>query len=514
MDRSGPTLPTVNSVLKTRLKAFITSFMPTPAITRNRSDFLLRGPLLLLGLLALLPVLKGQTERPNIIYILADDLGYGDLGCYGQQRFETPHLDRLAAAGIRFTQHYSGSTVCAPSRSALLTGQHTGHTPIRGNLEVRPEGQYPLPAETVTLPRMLRDAGYATGVFGKWGLGYPGSEADPTRHFDVFFGYNCQRLAHSYYPYHLWDQSEKVLLEANAGAGTGTYAPDLIHARTLKFIEDHKDQPFFCFVASVIPHAELAAPEPLISRFRGAFGPETPWKGTDDGPQFRNGPYASQPEPRAAFAAMVTLLDAQVGEIIAKLRELGLEEQTLVIFSSDNGPHREGGADPDFFDSNGPFRGYKRDLYEGGVRVPLIAAWPGTIPAGAESDHISAHWDMMPTFLELAGATIPPGLDGISLVPSLTASGAQGNHSHLYWEFFELGGRTAIRQGKWKAVRLNFLRNPNAPIELYDLEADPAESNNIALTHPEIVDEMRERFARSRTEPAPLQAVKPDQIHR
>ena len=488
--------------------------MSTALLTRNRLPLFAKACALMLLLWALPHASPAQTERPNIIYILADDLGYGDLSCYGQERFATPHLDRLAAAGIRFTHHYSGSTVCAPSRSALLTGQHTGKTPIRGNLEVRPEGQYPLPTEVATLPRRLRDAGYVTGLFGKWGLGYPGSEADPTLHFDTFFGYNCQRLAHSYYPYHLWDQREKVILEANAGSAKGLYAPDLIHARTLQFIEDHQNQPFFCFVASVIPHAELAAPESLISRFRGAFGPETPWKGTDDGPTYRNGPYASQTEPRATFAAMVALLDAQVGDLVAKVKELGLEERTLIIFSSDNGPHREGGADPDFFDSNGPFRGYKRDLYEGGIRVPLIASWPGTIPAGTESDHISAHWDMLPTFLELAGEAIPDGLDGISLVPTLTASGDQNNHSHLYWEFYELGGRAAIRMGKWKAVRLNILRHPKAPIELYDLEADPAESNNLALTHPAIVDAMRQLFVSSRTEPAPLRAVRADQIQR
>lgn len=455
-----------------------------------------------------------QPERPNIIYILADDLGYGDLSCYGQQRFATPHLDGLAASGMRFTQHYSGSTVCAPSRSALLTGLHTGNTPIRGNMEVRPEGQYPLPADAATLPQLLRSAGYVTGAFGKWGLGYPGSEGDPTLHFDVFFGYNCQRLAHSYYPYHLWDNREKVILEANAGTAKGSYAPDLIHARTLEFIEKHKDQPFFCFVPSIIPHAELAVPEAYLARFRGQYGAETPWRGTDDGPTFRDGPYASQAEPRAAFAAMIALLDAQVGEIIAKVRELGLEDRTLIVFSSDNGPHREAGADPDFFDSNGPFRGYKRDLYEGGIRVPMIASWPGTIPAAAHSEHLSAHWDILPTLLELAHVPLPPDLDGISMVPTLTATGTQRQHPHLYWEFYEQGGRSAIRMDNWKAVRLNTLRDRNAPIQLFNLEKDPAESLNVATEFPDIVDQIRPLFTSSRTEPAPLRAVKAEQILR
>ena len=439
------------------------------------------------------------ASPPNIIYILADDLGYGDLSIYGQQRFSTPHIDRLASEGMVFTQHYSGSTVCAPSRSALMTGLHTGHTPVRGNFEIQPEGQYPIPADIPTMPKRLREAGYTTGAFGKWGLGFPGSEGDPTHHFDVFYGFNCQRLGHHYYPHHLWDNTEKVILEGNKGTAKGAYAPELIHRRVLEFIEENKDRPFFCFIPTIIPHAELAAPEAYMDKFRGKFGEETPWKGTDSGPEYRLGKYESQAEPRAAFAAMVTYLDDQVGEIVAKLDELGLTKNTLVIFTSDNGPHQEAGAEPDFFDSNGPFRGYKRDLYEAGIRVPMIARWPGTIEAATRTDHISAFWDVLPTALDVAGLEAPAGIDGISFLPTLSQFGQQRNHQYLYWEFHERGGRVALRMGDWKAVRYNLLNDPNAPIQLYDLTSDPWEAVDLADTYSAVVAEMKELLSQART---------------
>ena len=270
------------------------------------------------------------VRLPNIIYILADDLGYGDLSIYGQQHFETPNIDRLATEGIKFTQHYSGSTVCAPSRSSLMTGLHTGHTPIRGNKEWKPEGQWPLPAETYTMAEMLQDAGYKTGAFGKWGLGYPGSEGDPNNQgFDEFYGYNCQRIAHHYYPFHMWHNQEKVMLEGNEALGRGTYGPDPIHQMALKFIEDNKDSAFFMFYPSAIPHAELFAPEDYIEKFRGKFLPEKEYKGVDDGPKLKLGPYGSQPESHAAFAAMVNYLDDQVGEIVAKIKELGIDNRSF-----------------------------------------------------------------------------------------------------------------------------------------------------------------------------------------
>ena len=445
------------------------------------------------------PEAGSNSQQPNIIYILADDLGYGDVGFNGQTKFSTPNIDRLAKEGLVFTQHYSGNTVCAPSRSCLMTGLHTGHTPVRGNKEVKPEGQYPLPAQTRTVAEMLQERGYVTGAFGKWGLGFPGSSGDPINQgFDRFFGYNCQRLGHNYYPYYLWDNQEKLELTNNEGHQTGTYAPELIHEQTLAFLEENKDKPFFLFVPSIIPHAELVAPEAYMEKFRGKFPPETPYRGVDEGENYRLGPYGSQEEPHAAFAAMVTLLDDQVGEIVAKVKELGLAENTLIIFTSDNGPHREGGADPDYFDSNGPLKGYKRDLYEGGIRVPTLAYWPGKVKPG-RTDHISAFWDFLPTVAELTGASIPADIDGISYLPTLTGEGTQAQHDYLYWEFHERGGRLAIRQGKWKGVRYEVLENPDSPLELYDLSQDIGEENNVAAQHPEVAAQLDSLLRQART---------------
>jgi len=455
-----------------------------------------------LGLLWTIPAFAAAlVQPPNIIYILADDLGYGDLGCYGQKRFHTPNIDRLAAEGMRFRQHYSGNTVCAPSRSCLLTGLHTGHTPVRGNLEIKPEGQYPLPADTVTLSKLLKSAGYATGVFGKWGLGYPGSEGTPPQQgFDRFFGYNCQRLGHHYYPHHLWDNDRQVMLTENAGTMKNVYAPELIHQKTLAFIEENKDRPFFCFVATIIPHAELAVPERYLVRHRGRYGPETPFAGLDGGPEYRQGKYASQAEPRAAYAAMLNLLDDQVGEIVAKVRQLGLAGKTLIVFTSDNGPHTEGGNDPGYFNSNGGLRGTKRDLYEGGIRVPMIAWWPGVIRPGSETAHVSAFWDVLPTVTELAGIPAPAHLDGVSFAPTLTGCGPQARHDYLYWEFHEAGGRVAVRQGDWKAVRYEVLEKPDGPVELFDLAKDPGETTNLAAQFPDRVAAMKTIFRQARTE--------------
>ena len=441
-------------------------------------------------------------RRPNIVYIIADDLGYGDLGCYGQKDIRTPNLDRMAREGMLFTQHYSGATVCAPSRSSLMTGLHTGHTPVRGNKEYQPEGQHPLPADTVTVAEVLKKSGYTTGAFGKWGLGYPGSEGDPNNQgFDEFYGYNCQRYAHNYYPYFLRHNDKKVMLPGNEGKKTEQYGPDLIQEQTLKFIEANRDKPFFLFVPHVIPHAELLVPDDdIVKSYRGKF-PEKPYKGTDDGPNYKIGGYGSVETPRANFAAMVTRLDRHVGEILNKLRELGLDKNTLVIFTSDNGPHGEGGAKPAYFNSSGGLRGMKRDLYEGGIRVPMIARWPGQIEAGSRSEHISAFWDVMPTLAELAGAEAPADIDGISFVPTLSGKAArQKKHEYLYWEFHEQGGRQAVRRGKWKAVRLQVKRDPNGPLELYDLEADPQEKSNIGSQHPDIVAKMERIMIEAHTD--------------
>ena len=443
---------------------------------------------------------KNNIEKPNIVYILADDLGYGDVGYLGQQKFDTPNIDKLAAEGMVFTQHYSGSTVCAPSRSALLTGIHTGHTAIRGNKEVRPEGQHPMPAETFTLAEMLKEAGYKTSVYGKWGLGFPGSEGDPNMQgFDEFYGYNCQRVAHNYYPYHLWHNQEKVILKGNEGKGQGVYVPDLIHEKAITFIEQNKDNPFFMFYASALPHAELLLPEEYITPYKGKLLPETKHVGVDDGPTYKNGGYGSQDHPHAAFAAMIHHLDAQVGDIINKLEELGIADNTLVVFTSDNGPHSEGGADPEYFDSNGIYKGFKRDLYEGGVHVPMIVKWPNTIKAGSTTDHISAFWDIMPTFADVTGVQVADDLDGISFLPTLLGKETQKKHEYLYWEFHEKGGRTAIRKGKWKGVKYHVLKNPKKRIELYNLEVDPGEENNVAAQHPELVAELTKLMQEART---------------
>jgi arylsulfatase A-like enzyme len=447
---------------------------------------------------------KQETEptKPNIVYILADDLGYGDLSVYGQKHFQTPNLDKMASEGMLFTQHYAGTTVCAPSRSSLMTGQHTGHTPIRGNKGWEPEGQWPIPDSTFTMAEMLKEAGYVTGAFGKWGLGFIETEGDPNKQgIDEFYGFNCQSLAHNYYPGHLWDNHEKVILEGNTGDKFEQYAPELIHQRALQFIEKNRDKPFFLYYPNTIPHAELLLPEENLAEFRGKFLPEKEFKGAEPGDKnFREGPYGTQPESHAAFAAMITLLDKQVGEVLAKLKELGLDKNTIVMFSSDNGPHLEGGADPDYFESNGPLKGYKRDLYEGGIREPMIVWWPGKIEAGSKTDHVSAFWDIMPTVAELAGIKAPENIDGISFLPTFLNKEGQKEHDYLYWEFHEKGGRKALRKGNWKLVQYNVFDPEKTTTELYDLTKDIGEENNVAAENPEIVSELVELMNSARVE--------------
>ncbi|MFB6341005.1 arylsulfatase [Saccharicrinis sp. FJH62] len=436
------------------------------------------------------PKEKKTAEKPNIIYILADDLGYSDVSCYGQTHFQTPNIDRLAALGMKFTRHYAGSTVCAPSRSSLMTGMHTGHTPIRGNMGVEPEGQVPMDSAALTIAEVLKKNGYVTGAFGKWGLGYPGSEGDPNfQGFDEFFGYNSQTLAHNYYPYHLWHNQTKVMLEENQGHQNGVYAPNLIHKHALQFLENNRDTSFFLFYPTIMPHAELVAPEEYMDQYRGKFLPEKTYKGVDDGPRYRLGPYGSQDECHAAFAAMIKLLDDQVGEIIDKVEELGLSKNTLIIFTSDNGPHKEGGGDPDYFNSNGPFNGYKRDLYEGGIREPMIAVWKDHINAGSETDHISAFWDVMPTVCDMIGAEAPMDIDGISFLPTMLGK-PQKEHDYLYWEFHEQGGKQAVLIDNWKGIKFGMQENPDTTLVLFDLTTDTGELHNVADQHPEMVEKM------------------------
>jgi arylsulfatase A len=440
-----------------------------------------------------------DKSKPNVIYILADDLGYGDLSCYGQEKFSTPNIDKLAKEGMLFSQHYSGAPVCAPSRSALMTGLNTGHTFIRGNKEVEPEGQYPIPKVAFTIAELLKTKGYTTGAFGKWGLGFPGSEGDPLQQgFDTFYGYNCQKLAHHYYPHHLWENENKVILTENEGAKNGQYAPDLIHQKALSFIEKHQKESFFLYYASPLPHAELVAPKIYMDKFIGKFNPEKNYKAKPNSESLKKGEYASQPQSHAAFAAMINLLDEQVGEIVAKIKELGLEENTIIIFTSDNGPHQEGGADPDYFNSNGPLKGYKRDLYEGGIRVPMIAKWKGKIAEGSRTDHISAFWDVLPTLATLTHSKINTKIDGISFLPTLLNKGNQKKHNYLYWEFHELGGRKAVRQANWKLIKYNVNKNGN--YQLYNLANDISETNDLATKMPEKVAELAKILESSRTE--------------
>lgn len=424
-----------------------------------------------------------SSRKPNVVFILADDLGYGDLGCYGQTKIRTPHLDRLAAEGIRFTQCYAGSTVCAPSRSALMTGQHTGHTRIRGN------ARFPLKPEDVTVAELLKSAGYHTGLFGKWGLGEAGSTGSPVRQgFDEFFGYLNQRHAHNYYPTYLWRNEEKVFLrndvpkEDAEGGGVAIkrldYSHDLMANEALGFVERHRREPFFLYLAFTIPHANNEA------KAKGMEVPDA-------------GPYASEswPEPEKNKAAMISRMDADIGRLMSKLKDLGLDQNTIVFFSSDNGPHREGGNDPKFFASSGPLRGIKRDLYEGGIRVPMVVRWPGKVRPGTVSHYAWAFWDVLPTIAEIAGVRAPKNMDGRSMLPTLLGKW-QRRHPFLYWEFHERGFKQGVRMGDWKGIRLA----PGQPLELYDLKRDVSETTNVAAENPGIVRRIEAYLKTARTE--------------
>jgi arylsulfatase A-like enzyme len=443
-----------------------------------------------LSFLSLLAIaVSGLTaEKPNIIYILLDDAGYADLSCYGQKKFSTPNIDRLASEGLKFTDHYSGSTVCAPTRCVLMTGVHTGHAYVRGNREVKPEGQAPMPADIVTIPRLLSKAGYTTGAFGKWGLGAPGSVSDPAEHFDLFYGYNCQREAHSYYPTHLWKNDQRIELDGE------TYSHPLIMDQTLAFVRENKGTPFFIYLPITIPHAAMHVPEDYAKPWREKFSEFEGKIGKYAGTEFDN--------PAAAFAGMMTMLDEGIGQLLALLDELQIDENTLVMFSSDNGPHREGGHVPDYFDSNGPFRGYKRDLTEGGIRTHMLARWPGKIAPGTVTDHVSAHWDILPTVCEVAGVEAPSGIDGISMVPTLMGKEGQKEHDYLYWEFYEQGGKKAARWGDWKAVQLGISKDPDAPIAIYDLSKDLHEDEDLSDARPDLVKRARKIFEDAH-EPSP-----------
>ena len=432
---------------------------------------------------------EAQTPRPNIVLIQADDLGYGDLSAYGQTRFQTPALDRLAQNGIRFTNYYSGSTVCAPSRGSLMTGLHTGHAWVRGN------GEYSLRPEDRTVAMLLRDAGYRAAVIGKWGLGQAGLPGQPDRKgFDYSFGFLDHRHAHRQFTDHLYRNAQRVDVDL-----ANDYVNDLFTREARSFIERDDQRPFFLYLNYTVPHAELRVPEDSLAPFKGRFEEKPFVNATADGkPTGPNGPslgYRSQPAPLAAFAAMITRMDRDIGGLVDLLKARGLDGRTLVVFTSDNGPHREGGANPAFFESSGGLRGIKRDLYEGGIRVPMIASWPGTIPAGRVSDYAAAHWDMLPTLAEVGGAAAPPNLDGVSITRALKGA-PQPAHEFLYWEFHERGFQQAVRMGDWKAVRLA----KDRPLELYNLKTDQAETTDVAAKEPAIVERIEKYLATARTE--------------
>jgi len=439
---------------------------------------------------------------PNIVFIMADDLGYSELGCYGQKKIKTPHIDALAQQGMRFTQYYSGSAVCAPARCNLMTGKHGGHALIRNNREVGTwdsfQGQFPLPTRTMTVAGLLKQQGYTTGAFGKWGLGGVNSPGDPLNQgFDRFYGYNCQRHAHNLYPKYLISDQEETPLPGNTRALTGPhYGPQSIADQMLAFVRDNRDKPFFLYYPTVLPHLALQAPQTDIQAYLGQW-PETAYKGKS---------YLPHPTPRACYAAMISFVDKQVGRLMALLKELDLDDDTIVFFTSDNGTtHLKNQVDYEFFASVTPLRGLKGSLYEGGIRVPMIVRWPGKIKARAVTDHQAAHYDILATLADLVGAEVSEPTDGISFIPALCAGSKQKAHAYLFWDFHGYGGQVAVRMGKWKGIKQGLQKNPQAPLELYDLENDISETTNVAQQHPGICAEIEEiiRTARDQSSESP-----------
>ncbi|HSV99337.1 MAG TPA: arylsulfatase [Sedimentisphaerales bacterium] len=465
----------------------------------QRRDFLKTT---VLGAAAGLPFLCAEmgsaatAKRPNVVFILADDLGYADLGCYGQKKIKTPNLDRLAAEGMRFTQAYSGNPVCAPSRCTLMTGYHTGHAQVRNNKQVgegdawaldsTTSGQWPLAEGTFTVGHLFQKAGYTTGAFGKWGLGRVGTTGDPQKQgFDQFFGYICQRQAHTFYPNHLWRDGEILRIEENKDGAERVYSHDVISEAALQFIRTNKGKPFFLYLPSTIPHVALQVPEDSLAEYKDHW-PDPPYDG-------KRG-YVPHEHPRACYAGMVTRLDREVGRIMALLKELGLDDSTLVIFASDNGPTYAGGSDAGFFESASPLRGLKGSVWEGGIRVPFIARRPGRIQPGTKSDHIHAFWDFLPTCAELLGEQPPTGIDGVSVLPTLLGRPEQQKkHGYLYWE---LDSQQAVRMDDWKAVRLK----PAQKIQLFNLKTDLGEQKDVAAEHPDLVARFEEILVSGRTD--------------
>ncbi|MFC2127851.1 arylsulfatase [Bacteroidota bacterium] len=476
---------------------------------------------------------SNSKVKPNIIYILADDLGYGELGVYGQTKIETPNIDALAKNGMVFTQHYTGTPVCAPARFNFLTGKHSGNSYVRGNdewadrgnvwdyraaiLDSTLEGQRPIPLNTVTIANKLKESGYTTGMVGKWGLGAPHTKSIPNNFgFDYFFGFNCQRQAHTYYPVHLYENNMRYPL-ANDTIAPGTkldknadpydeasyakynlkeYASEVMFEKITRFVDTNKDRPFFMYWADPIPHVALQAPKKWVDYYVTKFGEEEPYLG-------KNG-YFPTKYPRATYAAMVSYLDENVGKLVAQLKKEGIYENTIIMFTSDNGPTYNGGSDSPWFDSAQPFNSEygsaKGFLNEGGIRVPMIASWPGKIEPGSKTDLLSAHYDVLATFCDITNQQIPEDTDGISFLNTLLNSDTQKIHEYLYWEYPEYYGQVAVRIGKWKILWKN-LKKGNKEVELYNLEEDKTETNNIASQHPEIVEKLFEIIKKEHSTP-------------
>lgn len=478
--------------------------------------------------------IKGSNQvKPNIIYILADDMGYAELGCFGQEKIETPNIDQLAAEGMRFTNHYSGQAVSGPSRCSLFTGFHSGHAYIRDNDPVASrgnvwdyramtadstlEGQRPVPANTIMIPRKLKEVGYATACIGKWGLGWPGSESTPNKMgFDFFYGYNCQRMAHTYYPPFLYrneyreyldnklvvpntkldEQADILSEESYRKFVQSEYAPDLMYHELLDFVEHSAGEPFALFWTTPVPHLPLQAPERWIKHYVEKWGDEEPYLGEAG--------YFPCRYPHATYAAMISYWDEQIGGLVQQLKKLGIYENTVIIFTSDNGPASNGGADSPYFDSAKPFKceaGWgKANLREGGIRVPMVAVWAGHIESGSTSDLLSAFWDMMPTMCEIAGVDCPP-TDGLSMLPEMTGkTDQQKKHEFLYWEFPGSGGQKAVRMGEWKAF-VGHIKKGNRKIELYNLAKDPREQHDVSSEHPDLVEKALSIFRSQHTDP-------------
>ena len=450
------------------------------------------------------------AKKPNVIYILADDLGYAEVGCYGQTKIKTPNIDRIAREGMKFTDHYSGSAVCAPSRCVLLTGLHTGHAQIRqnGRDPKKNEGQRPLVKDTVTIGTLMQDAGYKTGAIGKWGLGGPGDSGDPDKQgFDFFYGNLCQAQAHNFYPEFIYRNTTREILKnkgvpahakfpknedkmdpANYSKYQGVeHAHDLCTNEAIKFIKDNKEKPFFLYLPYAIPHASLQITDDSLAEYLPL--------GWDTEPYLGDNGYLPHRYPRACYAAMVTRMDRDIGRIMDLVKELGLDDNTLIVFTSDNGPTFNGGTDSAFFNSAGPLKGLKCSLNEGGIRVPMVVRWPGKIKPGTVTNHVSAFQDIMPTLTDIIGQATPQGIDGISILPTLLGKGDdQKNHDYLYWE---ISGQQTIRMGDWKAYR--HAQKPDA-IELYNLKEDIGQKNDVAKLHPEKVTQLKKVFTSARTE--------------